>query len=101
AKFSRTSARRVAETYLSEGDFHERSVAALGVFLSLAVEQPAAASLAAVESLTLGAAGVEHRERASEQFEVMIAQNFEHSPSPRQMSASTVKAVASGIRGVA
>ncbi|HUC00111.1 MAG TPA: TetR family transcriptional regulator [Solirubrobacterales bacterium] len=91
---------RVAEAYRREGDVRERFVAALSVFLGMAVEEPAAASLGAVESLTLGAAGVEHRERASEAFEAMVAQTFEDSPAPRPVSPSTVKAVVAGVRGV-
>jgi TetR/AcrR family transcriptional regulator len=91
---------RVVEAYRGEGDVRERFVAGLSVFLGMAVEEPAAASLGAVESLTLGAAGVEHRERASEAFEAMVAQTYEDSPSPRQVSPSTVKAVVAGVRGV-
>jgi AcrR family transcriptional regulator len=91
---------RVTEAYRSGGDVREGLVAGLSVFLATAAEEPAAGSLAAVDSLTLGAAGVEHRERASEGFEAMIAQSFERSPSPRQMPPSTVKAVVAGIRGV-
>jgi AcrR family transcriptional regulator len=91
---------RVVAAYRTEHGFRDRLIAGLSVFLTLAVEEPAAASLAAVDSLTLGVAGVEHRERASEVFEELIAQSFERSPSSRQMSASTVKAVVAGIRGV-
>jgi AcrR family transcriptional regulator len=93
---------RVTEAYRSgkNNDVRDRLIAGLSVFLVTTVEEPAAASLAAVDSLTLGAAGVKHRERASEGFEAMIAQSFERSPSPRQMPPSTVKAVVAGIRGV-
>src|SRR6478609_1907599 len=53
--------RRVGEAYRQPGDFREKLVAGLGVFMQIAAEEPAAASLAAVESLTLGPAGVKHR----------------------------------------
>jgi AcrR family transcriptional regulator len=92
---------RVAAAYQSGGDFRERLTAALTAFMNLAVEEPAAASLAAVESLTLGAAGVEHRERASRTFEELIQQSFDHSPSPVEVSPITVRAIVGGIRGVA
>jgi len=92
---------RVVTAYRSGGDFRERLVAGLGAFMNLAVEEPAAASLAAVESLTLGAAGVEHRERASHAFEALIQQSFDHSPAERQVSPVTVRAIVGGIRGVA
>jgi AcrR family transcriptional regulator len=91
---------RVGEAYRSGGDFRERLLAGLGAFMEIAVREPAAASLAAVESLTLGVAGVEHRRRAAEAFEVLVAQSFDHSPSERGVSATTVRAVVAGIRGV-
>ncbi len=69
--------------------------------MNLAVEEPGAAALTAVESLTLGAAGVAHRERASEGFEALVQQSFDHSPSEHEVSAETVRAIVAGIRGVA
>jgi AcrR family transcriptional regulator len=91
---------RVGEAYRSGGDFRERLLAGLGSFMDLAVEEPAAASLAAVDSLTLGAAGVAHRQHAAEAFEVLVQQSFDHSPSRRQVSPTTVRAIVAGIRGV-
>jgi AcrR family transcriptional regulator len=91
---------RVGRAYREPEDFRARLVAGLAAFMDLAVEEPAAARLAAVESLTLGAAGVAHRERGSQAFELMIAQSFEHSPSPREVPAMTVRAIVAGIRGV-
>lgn len=91
---------RVGEAYRSGGDFRDRLLAGLGAFMQIAVEEPAAASLAAVESLTLGAAGVAHRERAAEAFEALVQQSFDHSPSEREVSPTTVRAIVAGIRGV-
>jgi AcrR family transcriptional regulator len=90
----------VGEAYRSGGDFREKLVAGLATFMRLAEDEPAAASLAAVESLTLGAAGVAHRERASEAFAVLIQQSFDHSPSERQVAETTVRGIVAGIRGV-
>jgi AcrR family transcriptional regulator len=93
--------RRVGEAYRSGGsDFRERLTASLTVFANLAVDDPAAVSLTAVESLTLGAAAVESRERAARAFEALIQQSFDHSPSKRQVSEMTVRAIVAGIRGV-
>lgn len=92
---------RVGDAYRSGEDFRERLVAALGAFMDLAVQEPAAASLAAVDSLTLGTAGVTHRQRAAESFEVLVGQSFDHSPSEREVPAVTVRAIVAGIRGVA
>jgi AcrR family transcriptional regulator len=91
---------RVGEAYRSGGDFRDRLVAGVGAFMQIAVEEPAAASLAAVDSLTLGAAGIEHRQRAAEAFEALVQQSFDHSPSERDVSATTVRAIVAGIRGV-
>jgi AcrR family transcriptional regulator len=91
---------RVGRAYREPTDFREQLVAGLAAFMDLAVEEPAAARLAAVESLTLGAAGVEHRERGSQAFELMISQSFEHSPAPREVSPIAVRAIVAGIRGV-
>ena len=92
---------RVGEAYRQPDDFRERLVAGLHTFMRLAVDEPAAASLVAVESLTLGAAGVAHRERASQGFELLIQQSFDHSPSEHRVSPLTVRAIVAGIRGVA
>jgi AcrR family transcriptional regulator len=92
---------RVGEAYRAGGDFRGQLAAGLAAFMNLAVEEPAAASLTAVESLTLGAAGVAHRERASEAFGTLIKRSFDHSPSERQVSAVIVRAIVTGIRGVA
>jgi AcrR family transcriptional regulator len=91
---------RVGRAYREPGDFRARLVAGLATFMDLAVEEPASARLTAVESLTLGAAGVAHRERGSQSFELMIAQSFEHSPSPHEVPPMTVRAIVAGIRGV-
>lgn len=92
---------RVGQAWRTDGDFRERLVAALSAFMNLAVEEPNAAALAAVESLTLGAAGVAHRERASAAFETLVQQSFDHAPSPHEVSPVVVRAIVAGIRGVA
>ncbi len=91
---------RVEDAYRRPGDFREKLVAALGTFMQMVVEEPTAASLAVVESLTLGAAGVAHRERASEEFELMVQQSFDHSGASQEVSPLTVRAIVAGIRGV-
>ena len=92
---------RVAAAYREQGgDFRERLTAALTVFMEIVVAEPAAATLTTVESLTLGAAGVDHRERASAAFEAMIRQSFEHSEEGREVSDLTILSISSGIRGV-
>jgi AcrR family transcriptional regulator len=91
---------RVSATFREPGDFRQRLTRALGTFMEIAASEPAAASLTAVDSLALGKAGVAHRERGSEAFQVMIRQSFDHSPSSIEVSDMTVRAVVAGIRGV-
>ena len=93
--------RRVGDAYRQPGDFRQKLIAALGAFMTTAAEERAAAALAAVESLTLGPAGVAHRERGSVFFEGLIQQSFDHSPSSIPVSPTTVRAIVAGIRGIA
>ena len=91
---------RVEAAYRGGSDPRQRLVAGLAAFMEIVVEEPAAASLAAVESVTLGTAGVAPRERAARQFEALIQQSFDRSPHERQVSAVAVRAIVAGIRGV-
>ncbi len=91
---------RVSAAFREPGDFRQRLVAGLAAFMDLAVEEPAAASLAGVESLTLGTAGIARREQGSAAFELMIRQSFDHAPSDIEVSDLTVRAITGGFRGV-
>lgn len=93
--------KRVEDAYRQPGDFREKLLAGLGAFMETVESEPAAAALATVESLSLGRAGVEHRERASLGFEAIVQQSFDHSPSPIRVSPVTVRAIVAGVRGVA
>jgi AcrR family transcriptional regulator len=93
-------AERMDAAYREGGDARGRLTAALTVFMNLIVSEPEAAMLTAVESLTLGEAGVAHRERGSEAFEAMIRQSVEPPSAELEVSSTTIRAIASGIRGV-
>lgn len=99
-EIARQTRERVGEAYREPADFREKLEAGLSTFMAMAAEQPAAASLATVESLTLGVAGVEHWWSASEDFELMVQQSFDHAPGQREVSPLTVRAIVGGIRGV-
>jgi AcrR family transcriptional regulator len=94
------SAARAKAAYRQPGDPRAREVAALAAFMDWVVEEPAAASLAIVESLTLGRVGVAHVERASAAFERLVRQSLEQIPGGGEVSPMTVRAVVAGIRGV-
>lgn len=93
-------AEEVAEAYGVPGAERERLVAALSCFMEIVVERPEAASLAIVDSLTLGAAGIAHRERAWGAFEQMARQYFVNTSPQKVASDLTVRAIIAGVTGV-
>jgi AcrR family transcriptional regulator len=96
----RQVAAQVGEAYRRPGGLRERLSRALTVFMDVVVAEPAAARLTTVDSLTLGAAGVLHRERGAEAFELMFRQSFDHSDSAVEVSDVVVRGIVAGIRGV-
>ena len=91
---------RVAAACETHDDYRERLRAALSTFIDIVLAHPQEANLVIVESLTLGSAGVAHRERVSAIFEGVIRDCFEQSPSDLEVSGLTVRAIGAGIRGV-
>jgi AcrR family transcriptional regulator len=90
----------VAAAYGSTGALRERLTAGLGRFMELVVDRPEVAAFATVDSLTLGAAGLAHRDRFWEGFEQMTRRYFDDEPLQQQVSEITVRAILSGISGV-
>lgn len=93
-------AEEVAAAYDSRGEERERLVAALSRFMEIVVERPEATAFAIVDSLTLGAAGVAHRERAWEAFEAMARRYFDNTLPEQPVPDLTVRAIIAGISGV-
>lgn len=91
---------RVKNAIRSQDDSREQLIDGLAAIMDLVVEEPDAASLVAVESLTLGAGGVAHRQRASKEFEAMIRQSFECFAPSKRVSDVTIRAIVAGIHGV-
>jgi AcrR family transcriptional regulator len=91
---------RVRPAFDGEGDHRDRLVAALTTFMQLVIDEPAAATLTAVETLTLGRAGIECRDRGSAVIEDTVRLSFEQAPTEREVSETTVHAIAAGIRGI-
>ena len=90
--------RRVAEAFDEAGDLGDRILAGLRRFMALAAEEEEAAYLATVESLTLGAAAVPHRDRAAQRFEGLIRSSFDQAPTPAEVSDLTVRGIVAGLR---
>jgi AcrR family transcriptional regulator len=93
--------RRVDEAVDWPSDLREKIAAGIAAAFDVIAEEQAAASLVTVESLTLGAAAVPHRERASAHFEELIRRSFDESPSPHRVTALTVRGIVAGIRNTA
>ncbi len=91
---------RVKNTVRPLDDPREQLIAGLGTIMGFVVEEPDAAVLVVVESLTLGPDGVAHCERASQEFETMIRRNFDSFASSQKVSDATIRAIVTGIRGV-
>jgi AcrR family transcriptional regulator len=90
----------VIEANQSSDDFRQRLVAGFGRFMELVIERPEAAAFATVDSLTLGSAGIAHRERSWEAFEQMARQYFVDAAPQQQVSDLTVRAIIAGVSGV-
>ena len=93
--------RRVDEAFDWSGGLRERIAAGITTAFTVIAKEQDAASLVTVESLTLGAAAVPHRERASAHFEELFRRAFEESPSPHRVTALTVRGIVAGIRNTA
>lgn len=93
--------RRTDNAFDRPGDLRERMTAGVTTLLTVIAEEQAAASLVTVESLTLGAAAVPHRDRAAEHFQELIGRVFEESNSAQPISTLTVRGIIAGIRNTA
>jgi AcrR family transcriptional regulator len=90
--------RRVDAEFARPGTLRERLRAGLDAFLRIAADEDAAAALVTVESLTLGAAAVPHRESAGAHFEEMIREGFRDADPADPVSDLTVRGIVAGIR---
>lgn len=93
--------RRMDEAYDRPSDLRERVLAGITMLFTISAEQQPAAALVAVDSLTLGAPAVPHRERAAAHFEALLRRGFDESPSPHRVSDLTVRGIVAGVRNTA
>lgn len=93
-------AEEVVKAYGSAGDERERLMAALRRFMEIVVERPEATSFAIVDSLTLGSAGIAHREGAWEAFEQLARHYFVNTSPQEEVTDLTVRAIIAGVTGV-
>jgi AcrR family transcriptional regulator len=98
-EISAEGARRVEEAYRHGEGLRGSLLAGLGAFAETVAEEPAAASLALVDSLHLGGAGVAHREAAAARFEVLVLRSFAAAGTP--LTALEARAIVGGWSRVA
>jgi AcrR family transcriptional regulator len=89
---------QVAIAYDVDGTPRERLIAALDRFVELVLEHPDAASLVIVDSLTLGSAGVAHREGIWDRFEGLAGAAL--LGSEEEVSPLVVRTIFAGFTGV-
>jgi AcrR family transcriptional regulator len=92
--------RQIEAAYLSREGFSERLAAGTEAMVELLTEQNAAAHLVFVDSLSLGAAAVGHRERATARFESMLGQGFAQAPLPGEVAVVRLGAIVGGLREI-
>ena len=92
------ASRRVGEGFAGSEEVGERILKGLARLTSLVAEEESASYLVAVESLTLGAAAVPHRDRAAQRFERLIRESLDRAPSGHPVSDLTVRGIVAGLR---
>lgn len=90
----------VGIAYRSESGLRERLAAGFARFSEVVAEESGAASLVIVDSLSLAADAVPHRDRSVAAFELMFRQSFEQEPGDAVPSDLAVRAVVAGIRRI-
>ena len=91
---------RLTTTWAPEDDLRGRLETALSELMDMVIREYRAATLVVVESLSLGVAGVTHRERGSAKFEATVRRCFKSGGSERQPSATVIRAIVAGVQGV-
>lgn len=91
------TSRQVSAAYRSRVGVEESLSAAFSRFAELVGEETGAAALVVIESLTLGAQGLDQRERAFEPFELMIKQSFATEPERCRPSDLAVRVLVAGV----
>lgn len=90
----------VTRAYEEDGTLRDRLHAGLARYLALVLERPEAASFITVDLLTLGSAGVAHRERSWEALEGTTEQHLQGEQPVPEVSELKVRAIVAGISGV-
>lgn len=94
------SATVIGDAYRAGSGFRGKLLAALRAYARLVVEQPAAASLVIVDSLSLGTAALALHEEAEAHFVQLLRQSLAQAPQRGEISALAIRGVIGGGRQV-
>jgi AcrR family transcriptional regulator len=90
----------ITETYRSAGSWDGRLVGAFNTYVGEIVAQPAAARICLLDAFVAGPAAIERANQGGAQFEEMIRQSFEQSPSYAGLPRLVVRGIVGGVRKV-
>jgi AcrR family transcriptional regulator len=88
---------RVSVAYRSQGDLEQSLAAAFTRFAEIVDEESVPTTLVVVDSLSLGRAALEQRQRAFESFERMIHQSFQNDSGHAKPSDLAVRVIVAGV----
>jgi AcrR family transcriptional regulator len=93
-------AARVEAAYAAPGNLEVRPLAALTELMNTVLAEPEVAAFVMVDSLTLGGAGVAHREQVWDTFERMAWRGFGIEGPPSTDASTAARVVIAGLGGV-
>jgi AcrR family transcriptional regulator len=93
-------AARIRDAHDPAGGVEAAAASALAELMDIVLSEPRVASFVTVDALTLGGAGVAHRERAWSAFERMAWRSFGIAAAPSEAAGTAARAVIAGLGGV-
>jgi AcrR family transcriptional regulator len=92
--------RRVEEAFRETDGWRERIEAAIGALFGSAIQNPGALRLSLLEIATVGPAGIERRERATQRFERFLHDALSLAPGEGTVPPAVLKAIVGGFNRV-
>ncbi len=92
---------RISRAYRTPEDWRQRLRAGFECFAEIVCEERDASHLVLVDALGVGHRALEHRERMTHHFELMLRQSFQDAPQQAVVSDTVLRAIIAGVRRVA
>lgn len=90
----------VSSAYRSDGAWDRRLLAAFEAFVDFVVSQPAASRMCVVDIYAAGPEAIERADAAAGQFERLVRQSLDESPTRANMPSAIVRGIVGGVRKV-